>query len=57
MALADVEKRYGKLLRLERTKIESREYAGFEKLPNWMFLQTGHGEAGFYPKGKRCAHE
>ena len=32
--LAAVEKQYGKLLRLERTETESREYAEFEKAPS-----------------------
>ncbi len=55
MPLAEVEKRYGKLLRLERTDVDSREYAEFEKLPNWIDLQAGNGEAGVYPKNMRCA--
>jgi hypothetical protein len=54
--LAEVEKRYGKLIRLERTEVESREYAEFEKLPSWLDVQAGHGEAGLYAKGKRCAY-
>jgi hypothetical protein len=54
--LAEVEKHYGKLLRLEQTETESREYAEFERLPNWMNLQAGNGEAGVYTKGSRCAY-
>ncbi len=55
--LADVEKRFGKLLRLERIEIESREYAEFEKQPNWVDIQGGSGKAGRYAKGKRCAYQ
>ena len=54
--LAEVEKRYGKLLRLERTEAESREYAEFEKLPSWLDVQAGYGGAGLYADGKRCAY-
>lgn len=55
MPLGDVEKHYGKLLRLERTEVEAREYAEFENAPSWMDIQCGNGKAGIYPSGKRCA--
>lgn len=53
--LADVEKQYGKLLRIARTEVESREYAQFEKAPSWIDIECGKGQAGVYAKGKRCA--
>ncbi len=55
--LSEVEKRFGKLLRLERTEVDSREYAEFEKQPNWMDVQVGFGDAGRYARGKRCAYQ
>lgn len=55
LPLAEVEKRYGRLVRIERTEVEKREEAGFEKGPGWMDIDVGSGEAGVYPKGKRCA--
>jgi hypothetical protein len=54
MPLAEVAKRYGRLKRLMVTEIESREYADFEKLPGWLLIQVGEGQAGVYPQGKRC---
>jgi hypothetical protein len=54
MPLAEVVKRYGRLKRLMVTEIESREYADFEKLPSWLLIQVGNGQAGIYPQGKRC---
>jgi hypothetical protein len=57
LPLAEVEKRFGKLLRLERIEIDSREYAEFEKQPNYMDVQAGFGDAGRYAQGKRCAYQ
>jgi hypothetical protein len=57
LPLTEVEQRFGKLLRLERTEVDSREYAEFEKQPNWMDVQAGFGEAGRYARGKRCAYQ
>jgi hypothetical protein len=54
MPLAEVARRYGRLKRLMVTEIESREYADFEKLPPWLGIQVGNGQAGIYPPGKRC---
>lgn len=53
--LLEIEKQYGQLIRLERTEVESREYAEFEKVPSWLSIQSGNGEAGVYLKKKRCA--
>jgi len=60
MPVAEVEKRYGRLLRIFRSEIESREFAEFEKRPNWADLQvTGLNPDGalaaLYPSGKSCA--
>jgi hypothetical protein len=54
MPLSDVGRRYGRLKRLQVTEIESREFADFEKLPPWLQIQVGNGQAGIYPPGKRC---
>jgi hypothetical protein len=54
MALAEVAKRWGRLQRMMVSEIESREYAYFEKLPAWLEIQVGNGQAGIYPPGKRC---
>lgn len=54
MPLPDVSQRYGHLKRLMTTDTESREYAEFEKTPNWLEIQVGNGQAGIYPDGKRC---
>jgi hypothetical protein len=54
MPLADIGRRYGRLKRLILTDVESREYAQFDNLPNWLEIQVGNGQAGIYPPGKRC---
>jgi hypothetical protein len=54
MPLTEAAKRYGRLKRLMVTEIESREYADFERLPGWLLVQVGNGQAGVYPQGKRC---
>jgi hypothetical protein len=54
MPLAEVTQRYGRLKRLRTTDTESREYAEFEKQPNWLEIQVGNGQVGIYPAGKRC---
>jgi hypothetical protein len=55
MLLSEVEQKYGKLKRLVLSEAEPWETAEFEKQPAWLEIQTGKGEAGVYPKGKRCA--
>lgn len=57
MPLSDVAKRYGRLKRLFVTDSESREYAEFDKQPPWLDVQTGNGQAGRYPVGKRCTSD
>ena len=54
MPLREVAQHYGRLIRLMVTDTESREYAEFEKLPPWLGIQVGNGQAGIYPTGKRC---
>lgn len=54
MLLSEAGRRYGRLQRLQVTEIESREFAKFEKLPPWLEIQVGNGQAGIYPPGKRC---
>jgi len=54
MPLSEVSQRYGRLKRVRITDIESREYAEFDRLPNWLEIQVGNGQAGIYPAGTRC---
>jgi hypothetical protein len=54
MPLAEVAKRWGRLQRLMVSETESREYAYFERMPTWLEMQVGNGQAGVYPPGKRC---
>lgn len=54
MRLSEVGQRFGRLKRLRVTDTESREYAEFERLPPWLRIQVGNGQAGIYPPGKRC---
>lgn len=54
MSLTDVAAKYGRLRRLRITDTESREFAEFERLPDWLEIQVGNGHAGIYPPGKRC---
>ncbi|MCX6621823.1 MAG: hypothetical protein NTY38_12255 [Acidobacteria bacterium] len=55
MQILAVGKRYGNLIGLERSEVESREFARFEKLPNWVALEVhgGRGTAGVYAPGTR----
>jgi hypothetical protein len=55
MLLSEVQQRYGRVTRLVAPESEPREYAEFERLPNWIEVQPGQGDTGIYPKGKRCA--
>jgi hypothetical protein len=55
MPLSEVEQKYGKLKQLVQSEAEPLEAAEFAKQPSWLEIQTGKGEAGIYPKGKRCA--
>ena len=57
MPLAEVEKHYGKFLRIERTETEGREYAEFAQVPSWIGIQVGDGDTGMYAKGNRCAYQ
>ena len=54
MPLTDVAAKYGRLRRLRITDTESREYAEFERRPQWLEIQVGNGHSGIYPPGKRC---
>jgi hypothetical protein len=54
MTLDEAGRRLGRLKRLRVTDTESREYAEFERLPSWLRIQVGNGQAGIYPPGKRC---
>lgn len=56
-SLRDVEKKYGKLRRIEWSEIEQREFAYFHHQPkNFVFRVDGGsaGEAGLYGKKKRA---
>ena len=50
MFLKQVERKYGKLVQIEKSEIESREYATFTKSPMGMTFQTEdkNGDAGIY---------
>jgi len=54
MLLSEVAQHFGRMKRLVKMESEPREYADFEKVPNWLEIQPGQGEAGIYPKGSRC---
>jgi len=54
MLLREAEQRYRRVTRLVQTESEPREYAEFAKLPPWISVQVGNGEAGIYAKGRRC---
>jgi hypothetical protein len=56
MPLREVEKKYGKLINIGMSEIESREYAEFARQPAGLLFQAGLpdiGIAGKYPEGKR----
>src|SRR5579864_7137781 len=54
MPLIGAETTVGPLKRLVIEQSEKREYAQFEKLPSWLEIQTGSGEAGLYEPGQHC---
>jgi hypothetical protein len=54
LPLIAVEGKYGNLKKLILEQSEKREYAQFEKLPSWLEIQAGGGEAGIYDAGKLC---
>ena len=47
MKLAEVEKRYGKFLKIQRSEIEAREFAYFQKQPKWVEIQVESGSGAF----------
>lgn len=53
MSLPDAAARYGRLRTLRVTNTESREFAEFERQPDWLEIQVGNGNAGIYPPGQR----
>ena len=52
--LIGVEQIYGTLKKLIVEQSEKREYAQFEKLPPWLEIQAGSGDAGLYDPGQIC---
>ncbi len=54
MPLIGVETILGNLKRLIVEASEKREYAEFEKLPAWLEIQAGSGDAGIYDPGMLC---
>ncbi len=54
MPLIAVEGKYGNLKKLIVEQSEKREYAQFEKLPSWLEIQAGSGDAGIYDAGELC---
>lgn len=57
MLVKDVEQKWGPVTRLLITDVENLEQAEFQKQPSWIEVAVGHGEAGVYPKGKRCTKQ
>jgi hypothetical protein len=55
MKLIEVEQKFGNLKKLIVEQSEKREYAQFEKAPNWLEIQTGFGDAGIYNPGELCS--
>ena len=54
MPLSEVEKKYGKVVKIRMSEIESREYAEFERQPAGLQFRTGLPEVGIvgtYPQG------
>jgi hypothetical protein len=56
MPLIEVEGKFGNLKKLILEPSEKREYAQFEKQPNWLEIQAGSGEAGMYNSSELCSH-
>jgi hypothetical protein len=54
MRVGEAAKRFGRLKRILLTEIESREYAEFERMPDWLEIQVGDEQVGIYAPGKRC---
>jgi hypothetical protein len=54
MPLIAVEGQFGNLKKLIVEQSEMREYAQFDKLPSWLEIQVGSGEAGLYDPGQLC---
>ena len=54
MKLAEVEKRYGKFMRIQRSEIEAREFAYFQKQPKWLEIQVESG-SGVFPENADLA--
>jgi len=54
MPLIGVEVALGTLKKLIVVPSEKREYAQFEKQPNWLEIQVGSGGAGLYEPGELC---
>lgn len=54
MPLIAVEGKFGNLKKLILEQSEMREYAQFDKLPSWLEIQVGSGEAGLYDPGQLC---
>jgi hypothetical protein len=57
LLISEVEKIYGRVTRMLVTDTDKLEEAEFEKQPDWIQIEVGHGEAGVYPKGKRCSKQ
>ncbi len=54
MSLTEVGAKFGRLRRLRVIDAEAREFADFDRLPDWLEVQVGNGRTGNYPPGKRC---
>ena len=54
--LLAVEGKYGNLKKMILVPSEKREYAQFEKQPNWLDIQAGSGEAAIYNSNELCSH-
>jgi hypothetical protein len=54
MPLIAVEGKFGNLKKLIVEQSEMREYAQFDKLPSWLEVQVGNGDAGIYDPGQLC---
>jgi hypothetical protein len=54
LPLIAVEGKYGNLKKLILEQSEKREYAQFDKLPSWLEIQAGGGDAGIYRAGEFC---
>ena len=54
MKVAEVEKRYGKFINIQRSEIEAREFANFKNQPKWLTIQVEHG-SGAFPENAELA--